>query len=99
MLPPLPNMRLALAALSMCFALGAGAAAGGAGFRDLKFTDHERGRTIPVALWYPTADPAADLTYSGAHAERAASPLLPPPAAGPMCEISSPIAPARRTPA
>ena len=73
MLPAPPNMRLALAVLGMCLAFGAGAAAAGdAGFRDLKFTDHERGRTIPVALWYPTDDPAAALTYGGVHAGRGA---------------------------
>jgi len=73
MLPAPPNMRLALAVLGMCLAFGAGAAAAGdAGFRDLKFTDHERGRTISVALWYPTDDPAAALIYGCVHAGRVA---------------------------
>ena len=63
---------LALAVLGLCATLGVGVAqAADAGFRDLKFTDDQRGRTIPVALWYPTEGMAAALTYGGIHAGRA----------------------------
>ena len=42
---------LALAVLCLCAILGVDVAeAADAGFRDMKFTDDERGRTIPVAL-------------------------------------------------
>ena len=67
-------MRLAPAVLGLYLILAAGAAAAGdAGFRDVNFTDAMRGRTIPVALWYPSADPAAPLTYGRVHAGRAAA--------------------------
>jgi len=70
----LAGFALALAVLGFCATLGAGrAAAFDAGFRDLEFLDDERGRTIPVALWYPTDSTAGPLTYGGIHAGRAAT--------------------------
>ena len=62
-------MRLPFAVLALCFVLGVvlgtgTAAAGDAGFRDLKFTDSARGRTIPVALWYPSEDAATPQTIN-----------------------------------
>ncbi|MDA0228636.1 MAG: prolyl oligopeptidase family serine peptidase [Proteobacteria bacterium] len=73
-LPTLAARCLVIAVLGPCVVLGAGAAAASdAGFRDMNFSDDERGRTIPVALWYPTDDTAAALTYGGIHAGRAAT--------------------------
>jgi predicted dienelactone hydrolase len=38
-----------------------------AGFRDVVYVDEARGRTIPVAVWYPTEMPAGTIIYGQIH--------------------------------
>ncbi len=72
MIRQLRCIALSLTVLGLCATLAIGGAqAAAAGFRDMNFTDAERGRTIPVALWYPNDSTAAALTYGGIHARRA----------------------------
>jgi len=74
MIRQLRCIALSLTVLGLCATLAIGGAqAAAAGFRDMNFTDAERGRTIPVALWYPNDSTAAALTYGGIHARRAAN--------------------------
>ena len=42
------------------------------GFRDLSYVDTSRDRTIPIALWYPTAVSPSALTYGRVHQGQAA---------------------------
>jgi predicted dienelactone hydrolase len=68
----LPRVLL-LATAFFCAACGGAWAQGfDAGFRDLAYTDEVRGRVIPVALWYPTAESAEATVYGGIHDGRAA---------------------------
>ena len=81
--------RLALGVLGLCSILGAGtAAAFDTGFRDMKFHDDERERTIPVALWYPSEGAAAPLTYAGIHAGHAAPDSAIAPGRHPLTVLS-----------
>ena len=80
---------LAIGALSICSFLSVGGVdASDIGFRDTKFSDTTRERTVPVAIWYPTEDKDAPFTYSGVFPGRAARDGAIAPGRYPLALIS-----------